>query len=84
MNLEEALEEYGMTERQAKVYLAALGLGESAVTDIAQKAQIKRAGTYYLSESLVDIDLFYRTKKSGKAYYSAVEPKTLLAHLRRH
>jgi sugar-specific transcriptional regulator TrmB len=83
MNLEEVLEEYGLSERQAKVYLAALELGESDVSDLAQKAQIRRAGTYYLSESLVKDDLFYRTKKVNKLYYSAVEPKNLLAQAKR-
>ena len=78
MNLEEVLEEYGLSERQAKVYLAALELGPSSVSDIAQKAQIRRAGAYYLSESLVQNNLFYRTKKINKLFYSAVEPKTLL------
>ena len=83
MNLEEVLEEYGLTERQAKVYLAALELGESMVSDIAQKAQIRRAGAYYLSESLVKEGLFYRTKKANKLYYSAVKPKTLLDQAKR-
>lgn len=83
MNLEEVLEEYGLTERQAKVYLAALELGESRVTDIAQKAQIRRAGTYYLIESLVKEGLFYRTKKVNKIFYSAVEPKLLLKTAKR-
>lgn len=83
MNLEEVLEEYGLSERQAKVYLAALELGESDVADIAQKAQIRRAGAYYLSESLVKDGLFYKTKKANKLYYSAVEPKTFLAQAKR-
>ncbi len=83
MNLEEVLEEYGLTERQAKVYLAALELGESDVSDLAQKAQIRRAGAYYLSESLVKDGLFYKTKKANKLYYSAVEPKNLLEQAKR-
>ncbi len=78
MNLEEVLEEYGLSERQARVYLAALEMGESNVSDIAQKAQVRRSGTYYLSESLVKNGLFYRTKKTNKLFYSAVPPKTLL------
>lgn len=82
MNLEEVLEEFGLTERQAKIYLAALELGESDVTDLAQKAQIKRAGTYYLGENLVGAGLFYRTKKMGKTFYSAVPPKTLLEQVK--
>ena len=78
MDLKEVLEELGLTERQAKVYLATLELGESGISEIAQKAQIRRSGTYYLSESLVGGKLFYKTKKENKTYYSAVDPKTLL------
>lgn len=78
MNLEEVLEEFGLTERQAKVYLASLELGPATVSDIAKKAQIRRAGTYYLLEFLVEKELFFRTHKENKVYYSAVEPKTLL------
>ena len=78
MNLEQILEEYGLSERKAKIYLAALELGESGVSEIAQKAQIRRSGTYYLIESLVEEGLFYRTHKGDKRFYKAVEPKTLL------
>src|SRR5665647_1049926 len=78
MNLEEVLEEFGLTERQARVYLAALELGESGVAEIAQKAHIRRSGTYYLIESLIEDGLFYQSIKDDKRYYSAIEPKKLL------
>jgi len=78
MNLQQVLEEFGLTERQAKVYLAALELGEGTVSEIAQKAQIERTGTYYVLESLKLKGLVSRFQKINKDKYLAADPKEIL------
>lgn len=77
MTLEQVLEEFGLSERQAKVYLATLELGEASVQDIAEKANIERTGTYYLIESLIRKGIVSKTAKGKKEYYSAAEPEVI-------
>lgn len=78
MNLHQVLEEFGLSERQAKVYLANLELGEATVSQIAQKAQIERTGTYYVLESMKQKGLVNRFNKDKKEYYLAADPKEIL------
>lgn len=78
MTLEQVLEELGLPPRQAKVYLAALELGEASVQDIAQKANIERTGTYYLVESLTREGIISKLEKGKKTYFVATEPENLL------
>jgi len=53
MFLEKSLQSLGMTEKQAKVYLAALELGHGNVQTIAQKAGLKRPTVYIIIDELV-------------------------------
>lgn len=78
MNLHQVLEEFGLSERQAKVYLANLELGEATASQIAQKAQIERTGTYYVLESMKQKGLVNRFNKEKKEYYLAADPKEIL------
>lgn len=78
MNLQQVLQEFGLSERQAKVYLAVLGLGEASVSQIAEKAQIERTGTYYVLESLKLNGLISRFQKIKTDRYVAADPKEIL------
>ena len=51
--LEFKLKELGLAEKEAKVFLASLELGSSAVQEIAKKAEINRATTYVIIEKLM-------------------------------
>jgi len=53
MFLEKSLQNIDLTEKQAKVYLAALELGYGSVQDIAQKAGLKRPTAYVIIDELV-------------------------------
>ena len=78
MKLEKVLEEVGLTAREAKVYLAALELGEASVQEIAKKAGIERTGTYYLIEALSREGVISSIEVDKRVRYMAVEPKLLL------
>jgi len=78
MNLQQVLEEFGLTERQAKVYLALLQLGEASVAEIAAKAQIERTGTYYVLEGLKLRGIVSRFQKIKTDKYVAADPKEIL------
>lgn len=78
VNLQQVLEEFGLTERQSKVYLALLQLGEATVAQIAGKAQIERTGTYYVLENLKLKGLVSRFEKIKTDKYVAADPKEIL------
>lgn len=50
--LPEKLQKFGLSEKEARVYLASLELDTANVSEIAKKASINRSTTYVLLESL--------------------------------
>jgi len=76
--LELKLKEIGMAEKEAKVFLASLELGSSAVQEIAKKADINRATTYVIIEKLMKKGLMSSVEKGKKTYFQTEDPKRLL------
>lgn len=72
-----SLEEIGIEEKPARVYLATLELGGDIASVIARKANIERVNTYYILESLAKQGLVYTGLKDGKRIYVAHSPKKL-------
>src|SRR3990172_512112 len=72
------LEKLGFSEKEAKVYLAALELGEDSVQNIAKKAGINRATTYVILEKLMASGLISTYEKGKKTFIVAEDPKELL------
>ena len=81
MNLEETLIKSGMDEKEAKVYLALLDLGNEKVHEIAKKAGIKRPTAYVILEQLYAKNYVIKTYHNKKAFYSAEKPDILLRSL---
>lgn len=71
------LEKLGLSEKEAKVYLAALELGASSVQKIAQKAKINRATTYVILESLRKKGLTTSYEHGKKTFFTAEPPQRL-------
>ena len=76
-NLERRLLEYGLTQKQAKVYIAALELGPASVQAIAEKARIERTNTYDSVKSLVKKRLMSISSAGKKHLYIAEPPEIL-------
>lgn len=74
---EKELKEMGLSEREAKVYLAALELGEATAQDISRKSGVKRPTVYIEAESLKQKGLVSLIRKKKKTYYYAENPKTI-------
>ena len=81
--LEKILEDLGLSEKEAKVYLASLELGEAAPAEIAKHAGINRATTYVIAEKLVKDGLMSHLEKDKKTYFMAENPEQLLRLLRK-
>lgn len=75
--LEQELRKIGLSDKEAKVYLAALELGKAPVQDIAQKAGINRTTTYVMIESLIEKGLMAFFDDKHKKYYNAESPDNI-------
>ena len=64
----EKLQKFGLSEKEAKIYLALLELGTATVSDIAEKAEINRSNTYVLLNSIAERDLVSISERNG--YYT--------------
>ena len=77
MDIERPLIESGLLEREVKMYLALLELGESGVLPIAKRAGIERTYGYDILESLLKKGLVTSVEKNGKRMFSAQDPVAL-------
>ncbi len=76
MNYNE-LTHLGLSEKEAKVYLAALELGKTSVQNISKKAEVNRATTYVIIESLIKKGLMSSIEESKKQFFYAEPPEKL-------
>lgn len=78
MELIGLLEKIGLSEKQAKIYLACLELGGAKISDIARKSKIKRTSCYHLIGELLTAGLISKTKQKGSNFLWAEDPKDLI------
>jgi predicted transcriptional regulator len=71
------IEELGLSNKEARVYLASLRIGPSPVQRIADESGIKRVTTYVILESLVGLGLVSQSIKGKKTYFIAEDPINL-------
>jgi predicted transcriptional regulator len=71
------IEELGLSNKEARVYVANLMLGPSSVQRIADQAGIKRVTTYVILESLIGLGLVSQSMKGKKTYFVAEDPTNL-------
>lgn len=78
MNLEKVLQNYGLTEKQAKIYLACLELGSASVNKISQKSGILRSTSYEILQSLHEMGIVSTFLKKKVRYFSADDPRQII------
>lgn len=72
------LKNFGLTNNEAKIYLAALELGQATVQELGKKAKIKRTTVYTTLEGLKQKGLISQTKKGKKTLFIAENPENLV------
>lgn len=72
-----SIEDLGLSEKEARVYVANLMLGPATVQKIADQADIKRVTTYVILESLSGLGLVSQSNQGKKTYFTAEEPISL-------
>lgn len=82
MGTENILIEYGLTDKEVKIYTGLLQLGQSTATTIAKKTKLNRITCYDNLKSLQEKGLVSSVIKSGVNYFESAKPSTLLAILK--
>jgi|SRR3989344_8094123 len=80
--MEKILEELGLTENEAKIYLALLEKGPSLAGLISQLTGIHRRSVYDAIERLIQKGLLGYILKNNRKYFEAVNPEQLLSLLK--
>lgn len=81
MDVKIALEEYGLSENEIKVYLTLIKTGESSVQTLAKNSQLLRTTVYHLLDSLTRKGLIGFVIKESIKYFQASEPRKLIENL---
>ena len=79
--LSKELEGIGLSEKESRVYLAALELGPSTAQTIAAKATVNRPTTYIAIESLVKRGLMSSITKGKKRFFVSEPPDKIFSML---
>lgn len=74
---EKYLEEIGLSEKEAQIYLALLQVDSDSIQDIAKKTDINRTTVYPVLESLAKKGLVGEIQDGKKTLYQAAPPERL-------
>src|SRR3990167_7163349 len=74
---EKYLKDIGLSDKEAAVYLALLSFDKALVSDISEKAKIKRPTTYVILETLAKKGLVSESNIGKKTFYIAEPPEKL-------
>lgn len=72
----------GLSEKQAKIYIACVELGSTSVPEIARRAGIKRTTAYGVLDELVSMGLVNQSFKKKKKLFVAQEPQQIISLLK--
>ncbi len=75
MEIKEALQTLGLSDKQAAVYLALLQLGRGSAYSIAAKSGLKNPTTYVILDELIKKGLVQRVPRVRKQLYVALSPE---------
>ncbi|MFH1292475.1 MAG: helix-turn-helix domain-containing protein [bacterium] len=78
MNLNKLLQNQGLSNKQASVYLACLELGSSSVQKISQKSGLARSTVYEILAVLKRKSLVSSFKKKTVKYFTAQDPEQVM------
>ena len=80
---EQFLEEIGLSEKEAKVYLALLQVDSDSIPNIAKRTGVNRTTVYPILESLNNKGLVSETHEGKKVLYQAAAPERLTTFVER-
>lgn len=81
-NLIFVLTKFGLSEKEAKIYLACLELGEATAHDMALKTHLPRTLIYDICKRLIEQGIMSVIIKNKKKYFSVVNPEELIRFIK--
>ena len=81
MDINKALFQFDLKEKEAEIYLAFLEMGTTTVSEVSQKTLIKRTTIYDILTGLIKKGLIAETHKGKKRLFFPMEPEKLLKNL---
>jgi len=78
----DVLEDLGLSEAEAKVYLALLERGSTLAGPVIKRTGLHRGTTYQVLQRLIEKGLVSFVIKAGKRYFAAADPKRFLEILK--
>lgn len=82
MQIPEALQNLGLTEKESLVYLALLKLGRASAAGVAGEARLKRPTTYVILGELMKKGLVLKIPRTRKQLFVAKSPEEFFAEAR--
>lgn len=76
----EALQNLGLNEKEAKVYLALIGLDTATAYSIAEKSGLKRSTTYFIVDELIKKGIVATIPRTKKQMFKAISPEELIVN----
>ena len=76
--IQQALHEFGLSDKEIKIYIAALEIGPGLAADISRKADIQRELTYVILKRFEKKGVINHTIKDSKKHFEAIDPGNLL------
>ncbi|MEK7158275.1 MAG: helix-turn-helix domain-containing protein [Patescibacteria group bacterium] len=76
------LKQLGLSDKEARVYLALLARGQASIRMLAQETKVNRGTTHDILKSLMVQGLISTTSRAGRNYYLAEHPQKLGAVIR--
>ena len=77
MDVIESLKSFGLNEKEAKVYLAALEYGPTTILDLATKSGVKRTTIHEFIEPMIQQGFIVATFSGKRKLYNAAPPESL-------
>ncbi len=71
------LQDFGLSEKEARVYLASLEIGRATAEKLAKQAKVRRSTTYVQIESLMEKGLMSSFEEDSKRYFAPESPEYL-------
>jgi len=71
------LKQFGLSEKEVKIFLTLLELGQSSVRNLAQQSNINRGTVYDILKNLKELGLISYYHKATKQYFIAEDPTKL-------
>ena len=79
--MEQELLQYGLSQKEAKVYLACLKTGKATANRVSELANLARSTTYDLLDKLKSLGLISTAIIDNKMHFIANNPEVLITSL---